>query len=312
MKKIVLLVSLFAGIISAQAQTLEELQAILAIQKDSLKADQARVKATQGAIDAFPGWKKGAFGTIGGTFAGFNNWYAQGSPNNRSGNIGFTANAFANLDKPGFFWRNAGNLNLSWIKFDDKDNPNDNTTWREATDVFNVSSLYGHKLSETFALSGLGEYRTTILNNFNNPGYLDAGVGGTWTPIKDLVVVVHPLNYNLVFSKTDAIFQSSYGTKILVDYTRQIQAVSFKTNLSMFQSYKSSDLSNWTWNNSFGYTLWKMIGVGFDFGLRNNKQEALKFAFDNFDATGGDPAPTFGNINNKLQTYYTLGLTYKL
>lgn len=310
MKKAVLLLSLLIGVISTQAQTLEELHATLAVQKDSLKEAQKRVKTTQSEIDAFLGWKKGVFGTIGGTFSGFNNWYAQKSPNNRSGNIGFTANAFANLNKESFFWRNAGNINFSWIKFDDK-NVNDNSKWREATDVLNVSSLYGQKVSETFAFSGLGEYRTTILNNFNNPGYLDAGVGGTWTPIKDLVVVVHPLNYNLVFSNNDAIFDSSFGTKILVDYTRQIQEVSFKTNLSMFQSYKSGNLSNWTWNNALGYTLWEMIGVGFDFGLRSNKQEALKYFFDSYDATSGNPAPSFETINNKLQSYYTLGLNYK-
>ena len=311
MKKTLLLLTLFIGLIHVNAQTLEELKATLSVQKDSLKAAQGRVDATQGKIDAFPGWKKGAFGTIGGSISNFSNWYAQKSPNNRSGNIGFTVNAFANLNTDLYFWRNSGNLNLSWVKFNDKDNPNDNTQWREANDVFNVSSLYGMKLSETFALSGLGEYRTTILNNFNNPGYLDVGVGATWTPIKDLVVVVHPLNYNLVFSRNDAIFQSSYGTKILVDYTRQIKEISFKTNLSMFQSYKSNNLSNWTWNNSFGYTLWKMIGVGFDFGLRNNKQEALKYYVDNYDVSGTDPFPTFDNINNKLQTYWMIGLNYK-
>ncbi|MFB9056016.1 DUF3078 domain-containing protein [Mariniflexile ostreae] len=310
MRKVILLLTLCFGTVLVQAQTLEELKSTLAVQKDSLKAAKSRVDNTQGKIDAFPGWKKGAFGTIGGSFSNFNNWYAQKSPNNRSGNIGFTANAFANLDTENFFWRNAGNINLSWVKFDDKDVA-DNSEWREATDVFTVSSLYGQKLSETFAISGLGEYRTTILNNFNNPGYLDVGIGATWTPLTDLVVVVHPLNYNMIFSRNDAVFDSSLGTKILVDYTRQIQAISFKTNLSMFQSYKSSDLSNWTWNNSFSYTLWKMIGVGFDFGLRSNKQEALKYNIDNFDNTSGDPAPTFGNIKNKLQSYYTLGLSYK-
>jgi hypothetical protein len=312
MKKVVSLIILLVGIISTQAQTLEELHSTLAIQKDSLKAAQKRVKATQSSIDAFPGWKKGAFGTIGGSFTGFNNWYGQKTPNNRSGNIGFTGNAYANLDKDGYFWRNAANINLSWVKFDNKDTPkSESEKWREAKDVFNVTSLYGHKLSETIALSGLGEYRTTILTNYNNPGYLDAGVGATFTPIEDLVVVIHPLNYNLILSRNNSIFQSSYGTKILVDYTRQIQEVSFKTNLSMFQSYKSRDLSNWTWNNSLGYTLWEMIGVGLDFGLRSNKQEALKYNIDNFDALSGEPYPTFGNIKNRLQTYYTLGLSYK-
>jgi hypothetical protein len=54
-----------------------------------------------------------------------------------------------------------------------------------------------------------------------------------------------------------------------------------------------------------------MIGVGFDFGIRNNKQEALKYAIDNFDVTSTDPSPTFDNINNKLQSYWVVGLNYK-
>ena len=73
---------------------------------------------------------------------------------------------------------------------------------------------------------------------------------------------------------------------------------------------ESSDLSNWTWTNGFSYTLWKMIGVGFDFGLRSNKQEALSYALGQFDATSGDPTPTFDNIDNDIQSYWVLGLSY--
>src|SRR5690606_11369546 len=108
MKK-TLLFAFFIGVISVQAQTLEELKNTLDIQKDSLKAIQNRMNATQSSIDAFPGWKKGAFGTIGGSVTDFNNWYSQKSPNNRSGKLGVTMNAFANLDTDNFFWRNAGN-----------------------------------------------------------------------------------------------------------------------------------------------------------------------------------------------------------
>ena len=61
-----------------------------------------------------------------------------------------------------------------------------------------------------------------MLNNFNDPGYLDVGVGATWTPIENLIVVIHPLNYNFVFADNDAIFESSLGAKIVADYTRQI------------------------------------------------------------------------------------------
>jgi len=125
MKKILVFV-FFIGIVSLQAQTLEQLKTDLFIQKDSLNTIQKRVDATQKKIDAFPGWKKGAFGTIGGSVSDFNNWYSQKSPNNRSGKLGVTVNAFANLDTDSFFWKNAANLNLSWVKFDDKDKPNDN------------------------------------------------------------------------------------------------------------------------------------------------------------------------------------------
>ena len=194
------------------------------------------------------------------------------------------------------------------MKLYNEDDPNDDDGFREATDVFNLSSLYGRKLSEKFAVSGLMEYRTTLLSNFNDPGYLDLGVGATWTPLQNLVVVIHPLNYNFVFADDDTIFNSSLGAKIVADYTRQIGAIGFKSNLSMFQSYESGDLSNWTWTNSFAYTLWKVIGVGFDFGLRNNKQETLNFV-QNLAPTP-DPEATFDSIDNELQTYWTLGLSY--
>jgi hypothetical protein len=307
MKKIVFAIALCIGMSSMNAQTVEELKAQKAEKQAAADALQAEANAIQAQIDAMPGWKIGAFGTIGGSLSEFNNWYAQGTPNNSSGNIGFTVNAYANLNQEKFFWNNSLNVNLAWVKLDDKDDPTDSDKFREATDVFNFTSLYGRKLSEKFAISGLVEYRTTLLSNFNDPGYLDVGVGATWTPIPNLIVVMHPLNYNFVFSDMDTVFESSLGAKIVADYTRKIGAINFKTNLSMFQSYESSDLSNWTWTNSFSYTLWKMIGVGFDFGLRQNKQEAV-----NFNLAQGNAGTTFDNVDNKLQSFWTFGLSYNL
>ena len=306
MKRQVIFALFFVSAVFAQAQTGDELKADLAVKKDSIAAIQGRADAIQAQIDALPGWKTGAFGTIGMNLSNFSNWYAQGFPNNSSGNIGITVNAFANLKEDKFFWRNAANVNLNWVKLDDKDDPTDNDSFRAATDVFNLSSLYGRNLSKNFAISGLAEYRTTMINNFNDPGYLDVGVGGTWTPIADLVVVIHPLNYNFVFSSADDIFESSAGAKIVADYTKKLGAVNFKSNLSMFQSYKSSNLSNWTWINSFAYTLWKGIGVGFDFGLRSNKQEALNYSINTLGNTG----ETFDSVDNELQTYWLFGLSY--
>ncbi|AXP80340.1 hypothetical protein CJ739_1249 [Mariniflexile rhizosphaerae] len=307
MKKTFLLFALFIGIVTVNAQTKEELQALKAEKQAAADALQAEAKALQAQIDALPGWRVGAFGTIGGSLSNFSKWYAQGAPNNSSGNIGFTFNGHANLIQEKFFWRNALTTNLNWVKLDNKDIDTDDDSFKPTTDVFNISSLYGRNITKTLAASGLMEYRTTVLDNFNDPGYLDLGIGATWTPINNLIVVIHPLNYNFVFSEGETVFESSLGAKIVADYTRQIGAINFKTNLSMFQSYKSSNYSNWTWNNSFSYTLWKMIGVGFDFGLRNNKQEALNYALAQTPPT----ATGFDDVDNDLQTYYTIGLSYK-
>jgi len=299
MKKAVLAVFTVCCVSFLSAQTEDELKAKLAEKKDSISAIQGRADAIQAEIDALPGWRKGAFGTIGGSLSNFNNWFAQGAPNNSSGNITITGNAFANLKEEKFFWNNSLNLNLGWVKLDDKDIDTDSEDFEALTDVFQITSLYGRRLSDKFAISALGEYRTTLLNNFNDPGYLDLGVGGTWTPIENMVVVIHPLNYNFVFADNDAVFESSLGAKFVADYTRQIGSIGFKSNLSAFLSYENSDLSNWTWTNNFSYTLWKGIGVGFDFGLRNSRQEAANFQ-----------GVALEDADNKLQSFYTVGLSY--
>ncbi|MDX1317975.1 MAG: DUF3078 domain-containing protein, partial [Xanthomarina gelatinilytica] len=262
----------------------------------------------QKQIDTYPGWKFGAFGTIGASFSNFNNWYAQGSPNNSAGNISITVNPHAKLDRDNYFWYNTANINLSWVKFDDKDDPNDDDNFRESSDVFNVTSLFGYKITKSLAASTLAEYRTTIIKNFNDPGYLDLGVGITWTPIENLVVVVHPLNYNFVFADNDAIFESSLGAKVVANYNRSFGGLKFNSNLSAFMSYEDSDLSNWTWINSLSYTVWKGIGLGFELGLRDSKQEALNYALGQWDGTG--TAPDFDNVDNAVQVYTTFGLSY--
>lgn len=107
-----------------------------------------------------------------------------------------------------------------------------------------------------------------------------------------------------MFSKGDSVFESSLGAKFVADYTNKYGSLSVKSNVSLFQSYKNSNLSNWTWTNSFGYTLWNGIDLGFELGLRNNKQEALN------NALIATPIETFTTVDNKLQTYWLFGLSY--
>ncbi|RCS26520.1 DUF3078 domain-containing protein [Polaribacter sp. WD7] len=298
MKKLSILILLVCVSYSANAQTAEELKKEIAPKKAEIAKLQGEVKALQNKIDALPGWKKGAFGTIGASFSGFNNWFSRNAPDANAGNIGITVNAYANLIEDKFFWRNSGNINLGWVKLDDKSISGDEG-FETATDVFTLTSLYGKRLNKKWALSALAEYRTTIIDNFNNPGFLDFGVGFTWTPTSRLVVVMHPANYNTIFSKGDTVFTSSPGGKLVADYTATHYKITVKSNFSLFASYRDSNLSNWTWTNSFGYKLWKGIGLGLEVGLRDNQQEAAN-----------SQGVALIDADNKLQSFWLLGLSY--
>jgi hypothetical protein len=50
-----------------------------------------------------------------------------------------------------------------------------------------------------------------------------------------------------------------------------------------------------------------MIGVGFDLGLRQNKQEAFNYQ----QSQPGSTQMQLKNSDNDLQSYWTFGLSYK-
>lgn len=295
----------------ANGQTEEELLARKAAKEAELAVLQPQLNDLTGKVETlkseiavlteqttpYPRWDVGVLGNAGLGFASFSNWLSKSSPNTTAFNIGLTTNGFANLQQRKYFWRNNANLTLGWIKFNDRDDPTDKNEFNVSADAFNASTLFGYKLSEKLAISTLGEYRTSVLDDrFNNPGYLDIGAGITWTPIVDMVVVVHPLNYNLIFSRGDYDYKSSLGAKFLVDYKKQLtKGIAWKSNLSAFYSYEGSDLSNWTFINGFT-TATKGIGLGLDFGLRGNKQEAL----------------AAGRTDNPIQSYWIVGLSVAL
>ncbi len=259
-----------------QAQLIDSLKSLKAEKEAAVKELQGEISSIKGQIDALPGWDVGSFGTLGFNLSNFNNWQKGANPNAVSSAIRASVNAFANYDEPKLFWRNSGGINLGWLKLDTDVDDNEDADFEQVADVLKLTSLFGYKITEKIAISSLAEYNTSILSNFNNPGILDFGVGFTWTPIQNMVVVVHPINYHWVFGDNPQ-FDSGLGTKIVADYTRElVPGLTWKTNFTTFLAYKSTDpsLSEWTWTNSFGFNVWKGIGVGLEFGLRNAEVES--------------------------------------
>ncbi|MEL6986796.1 MAG: DUF3078 domain-containing protein [Bacteroidota bacterium] len=300
-KVFMLLIGMFVFGTFGYGQTLEELKKMKDEKAAQLSALQGEVNGLQKQIDEFPGWKVGGLGIVGFDLNGNSDWFAIDDPQSSSDALGFNFSGFANLDEDKLFWRNLLLVNLR--RTNSKQHP-DSTSVTAITDALDLSSLFGYKLSEKLALSAEGRYTTTVLN-FNDPGKLLLSAGVTWTPIQDLVVIIHPLGYEFNFPSGE--FSSAPGAKIGATYAREIvPGVAWSSSLNAFLAYSgdddstpvksAGDLSNWTWINGFAFSVFKGIGVGLNVGLRNDKQLAL----------------SKGLSNNPLQSYYTLGLSYTL
>lgn len=314
----VLLLVLSAG--SLQAQTLEELKA----QKAELVAKQNEKKAEADAfngdisalekqIEILSGWQTGLNGLIGLNFNSSNNWQANANANSSSSTLNLGVAAFANNIKEKTFWRNNLNANISWQGLDNDTNDDMEGTDFLANrngDLLVGSSLFGLRFSESLAATALADLNTSVFN-FLSPGTVDFGIGATWTPttIPNLVVVAHPLTYNLAFSGVDGVdSQGALGAKVKATYALQLPGnVSWSSNLGVFLPYNNDKTAvtflnedgveetseetqfSYTWINSFNIAdLWKGVGVGFTVGIR---QAGLEYP----------PG---------LQSYTALGLTY--
>ncbi|MBT8233122.1 MAG: DUF3078 domain-containing protein [Saprospiraceae bacterium] len=308
MKLKFLLSFILIGFLSfSNAQSIDELKAMQA-DKAAVAADfqakagaaQAEVNALQAEIDKLSGWRKGFSGMLGFDWNKSNGWVANPNPDASSSSLNIDLNAYALMDKEKVFWHNKGFVTKSWSDVDlssadsgaDDDNLFDNGT----KDILNISSLGGYKISDNFALSGLGEINTSV-ENFLSPGTFDIGVGATWLPSSNLTVVIHPFNYHIAFSGIDNVdSEGSVGAKVRADYFQDFniggKTVKWTSTLTTFAPYSKAEegepkLFNYQWINMLNFEVWNGIGVGVGWGLRNSEFES-----------------------DDVQSYTALGLSY--
>jgi len=334
MKKLFLLTLtvLTFGFASAQDMTLEEMKVSKAEMTATIDASKAIIDATQADLDALQkkinmlsGWMTGLTGIVGLNFGGSNQWVANPNPTSSSRAISIGVTGYANREAEKYFWNNKLILNKAWQRVDITEadqNRTGNLFDFGTVDILNISSLAGYKLTEKFGITALAELNTS-LGNFLEPGTFDIGVGGTWEPIPNLVVVIHPLNYRIAWSADgDTDSAGSIGAKIRADYQDDFmiagRKIAWSSTFTTFLPYNSdknmvpalskfgvpettlvdnvpvavnreAGLFEYTWLNTFSFQVWKGIGVGATFGIRD-----AEFEFED------------------LQTFYTIGLTYTL
>ncbi len=305
MKKLLSFLLLFTITFGLQAQTLEELKTKKADLEAQQKTKQTEADAFTGEItdlakqiEVLSGWQTGLSGLVGLNFGTSNNWQANANPNSSSSVLNLGVNGFANNIKEKTYWRNTLTANVSWQGLDN--NTNDDQEGSDFledrnADVLIFSSLYGFRLSEDIAITALGDLNTSVFN-FLEPGTFDIGAGLTWTPksIPNLVVVAHPLTYHFAFSSFDNVdSQSAVGAKLKATYSHEFSGgIVWSSNFGAFLPYNNEKfpvafiddagveqpsqqgLFEYTWINSLNIAdVWKGIGVGFTFGLRDAKFE---------------------------------------
>lgn len=311
---LITLITLFAfGL--GNAQNIDELKSLRAEKQTLHDAKAAEAGAIAGEIaglsaqiDLLSGWRTGFAGMIGLNVANSEKWAANPNPTSNSVGLSVNLNLFANRTADKWFWNNKLVANKAWqsLSVNGADAPDlfDSGT----VDLLNISSLYGYKVSKTLAVSALGELNTGI-ENFLEPGTVDIGAGITWTPIPNLFVVVHPLNYRVAFSGLEAVdSEAALGAKLRVDYSNKFvvsgKDINWSSTLTGFFPYGDTEmavvdgdgvdqlagLNEFTWLNTVSFNVWKGIGVGATLGLRKADFE----------------------VYEELQRFYTVGLSYAM
>ena len=305
--------SLFCQI---NAQSLEELLDMKAEKAGLIDDLQAQIDAAKGEvnalqkeIDVLSGWRKGVSGILGFDFNRSNTWIANPNPDTRSSKLGIDLTGYVLNDNEKTFWHNKAHVLLGWNDVDfsqeDFDLPNDGLFNNGTIDLLNISSLAGYKFRENLAASAQLELNTSI-GNFLEPGTLDIGIGITWLPFKNLTVTVHPFNYNIAFpaNGTPLSTTGTLGAKVRADYFLDFvvlgKDVNWTTSFAAFFPYSSLDpidlgggeffeanVNYYTWLNNLTFEVYKGIGVGFGFGVREADFEA-----------------------DDLQSYFNVGVSY--
>lgn len=278
--------------------------------KGELGTLEAKSAALKTKIEKLSGWMTGFGGTAGFGLNRNKNWIASPNPNSSSSRLALGLSGYANNIKEKTLWRNSLLAAKEWQDIDtDSETEKDNLFDNGTVDILNLSSLGGYRINKYLAATALGELNTSI-ENFLKPGTLDLGAGITWTPNNDFVLVLHPLNYHMNFSGyNDVKNTGALGAKLRAEYNKKFTFVglgmAFSSTLTSFLPYSNNKtlidpmqegvepwnagLFEYTWINNLSFKVWKGIGVGIGFGLRQAEFES-----------------------QKIQNYLTTGLSYTL
>ena len=282
-------------LLSAQGDTVvtadtSGLTAMIALYQYKLDSLRALMPSDTVSKDTTRHWCFRFAGILGVDFNQFNNWVGQGDDKDVTFSR-FTSSLTSHIrwEQERYFWQHRTKLALGWQRYN---NATERIGIRRTTDILNMTSQLGTRLSDEVAMSVIGELRTQVVDQMSAPSYLDMSVGVTWLPEDYLQATLHPLNYEASLSRDDS-YESSLGAKLIVNYDHEVRHdLRLSSQLSGFMSYEDvRALTNYTWINGLFVKLVNGIGLGVEYALRMSPQETR-------------------NLDRNQQSYFIMGLSY--
>ena len=197
------------------------ISSILSFSQDIVKVAKAKEDVLKVEADSVKHWYITGSGNLAFSQAAFSNWAAGGE-----NSVGLTAffNMKANYKKGKHVWGNTVDLGYGFQFLGNKGN----TRFTKTNDKLELTSAYGYQISknEKWFLTFLVNFRTqfaegfnypddsTVISKFMSPGYLIAGVGITYAPVKWFYVYLSPCSGRFTFVLDKALSDSgSFGVE---------------------------------------------------------------------------------------------------
>ncbi len=231
------------------------------------------------------GWKTGLLVNLGLAQGNSSNWAAGAETNSFSVNA--YLNLHANLKSEKNVWTN--NLDLFYALI---------TTTSQGTrkndDRIDFFSKYTYKLSKTWGVGAVGNFRTQFsdgydynktpkerTSSFMAPGYMTLAPGVDWTPTEHFSVFISPFSGRWTYVGIDSLtgrygldpgknWRSEAGAYLTAAFNKEIfKNVFYKGRLDLYSNYLDGKAKNVDvfWTNLFALKVNKFLTVTYNFDL---------------------------------------------
>ena len=272
MKRITTLICLLIFSVTVIGQ---EIQKVAKAKDDVLKVE----------VDSVKLWYITGSGNLAFSQAAFSNWSAGGE-----NSVGLTAffNMKANYKNGKHVWGNTVDLGYGFQYLGNKGN----TRFTKTNDKLELTSAYGYQISkdEKWFLTLLVNFRTqfadgfnypddsTVISKFMAPGYLIAGVGITYAPVKWFYVYLSPFSSRFTFVMDQALSDSGsfgvergknikgeFGPYLRADMNKDLaKNINLSTTLELFTDYlkKFGNIDvNWSLRLTMNVNKWLAASI---------------------------------------------------